>query len=130
MIGTLPLAALVLSCLVALAWFGMNCAVYGRRALAVGDNPLATELAGTHVEGGDSSCPTYQWRRAVIDALDVLDGKEVPGPEWMLPQPAIPEDVVAEFVDERMPLLYYRAFAVARNCRATRSAVAKRSKHG
>lgn len=48
-IGTLPLAALVLAGFVALAWFGLNGTVYGRRALAVGDNPRAAELAGTPV---------------------------------------------------------------------------------
>ncbi|WP_337182911.1 substrate-binding domain-containing protein [Shinella sp.] len=53
------------------------------------------------------SYPTYQWRTAVIAALDVLDGKAVPGPEWVLPQPAITEDVLANYVDERMPPLHY-----------------------
>ena len=53
------------------------------------------------------SYPTYQWRTAVIAALDVLDGKQVPGPEWVLPQPAITEDVLADYVDARMPPLHY-----------------------
>lgn len=48
-IGSLPLAALVLFGFVVLAWFGLNGTVYGRRALAVGDNPRAAELAGTPV---------------------------------------------------------------------------------
>ena len=48
-IGTLPLAALVLTGFVAVAWFGLNATVYGKRALAVGDNPRAAELAGTPV---------------------------------------------------------------------------------
>jgi len=48
-VGALPLAALVLIGFVALAWFGLNGTVYGRRALAVGDNPRAAELAGTPV---------------------------------------------------------------------------------
>ncbi|MCR6501382.1 ABC transporter permease [Shinella sp. CPCC 101442] len=48
-IGTLPLAAVVLAGFVALAWFGLNGTVYGKRALAVGDNPRAAELAGTPV---------------------------------------------------------------------------------
>ncbi|WP_313523366.1 ABC transporter permease [Shinella sp.] len=48
-IGTLPLAALVLAGVVALAWFGLNGTVYGKRALAVGDNPRAAELAGMPV---------------------------------------------------------------------------------
>lgn len=49
LIGALPLAALVLAAFVALAWFGLNGTVYGKRALAVGDNPRAAELAGTPV---------------------------------------------------------------------------------
>lgn len=48
-IGTLPLAAIVLVGFVALAWWGLNGTVYGKRALAVGDNPRAAELAGTPV---------------------------------------------------------------------------------
>ncbi|MEJ8308208.1 ABC transporter permease [Agrobacterium larrymoorei] len=49
LIGALPLAALVLAAFVALAWFGLNGTVYGKRALAVGDNPRAAEVAGTPV---------------------------------------------------------------------------------
>jgi ribose transport system permease protein len=48
-IGTLPLAALLLAGFVALAWFGLIGTVYGKRALAVGDNPRAAELAGMPV---------------------------------------------------------------------------------
>jgi ribose transport system permease protein len=48
-VGTLPIAAVVLAGFVALAWFGLNGTVYGKRALAVGDNPRAAELAGTPV---------------------------------------------------------------------------------
>jgi len=49
LVGTLPLAALVLAGFVALAWWGLNGTVYGKRALAVGDNPRAAELAATPV---------------------------------------------------------------------------------
>lgn len=48
-IGTLPLAVVVIAGFVALAWWGLNGTVYGKRALAVGDNPRAAELAGTPV---------------------------------------------------------------------------------
>ncbi|WPE23954.1 ABC transporter permease [Shinella zoogloeoides] len=48
-LGVLPLAAIVLAGFVALAWWGLNGTVYGKRALAVGDNPRAAELAGTPV---------------------------------------------------------------------------------
>jgi ribose transport system substrate-binding protein len=33
--------------------------------------------------------PTYQWRTPIIAAVRVLQGEPVPGPEWVLPQPAI-----------------------------------------
>ncbi|WP_411034803.1 ABC transporter permease [Shinella sp. BYT-45] len=49
LVGTLPLAVLVLAGFVALAWWGLNGTLYGKRALAVGDNPRAAELAGTPV---------------------------------------------------------------------------------
>ena len=48
-LGALPLAAIVLAGFVALVWWGLNGTVYGKRALAVGDNPRAAELAGTPV---------------------------------------------------------------------------------
>ncbi|MFE0017647.1 ABC transporter permease [Mesorhizobium sp. NPDC059054] len=48
-IGTLPLAVIVLAGFVVLAWWGLAGTVYGKRALAVGDNPRAAELAGTPV---------------------------------------------------------------------------------
>ncbi len=53
------------------------------------------------------SYPTYQWRTPIIAALDILDGKSIPGPEWNLPQPAITEDTLASYIDERMPALHY-----------------------
>lgn len=48
-VGTLPLAVIVLLGFVAIAWWGLNGTVYGKRALVVGDNPRAAELAGTPV---------------------------------------------------------------------------------
>ena len=53
------------------------------------------------------SYPTYQWRTPIIAALDILDGKPIPGPEWNLPQPAITEATLASYIDERMPPLHY-----------------------
>ncbi|WP_051231450.1 substrate-binding domain-containing protein [Kaistia adipata] len=53
------------------------------------------------------SYPTYQWRTPIIAALDILDGKSVPGPEWNLPQPAITQETLASYIDERMPALHY-----------------------
>lgn len=48
-VGTLPLAVIVLLGFVAITWWGLNGTVYGKRALVVGDNPRAAELAGTPV---------------------------------------------------------------------------------
>lgn len=53
------------------------------------------------------SYPTYQWRTPIIAALDILDGTSIPGPEWNLPQPAITQDSLAQYIDERMPALHY-----------------------
>lgn len=51
--------------------------------------------------------PTYQWRTAVIAAARVIEGEAVPGPEWVLPQPAITQDNLDEFVNPAMPPLHY-----------------------
>ncbi|MEM8852254.1 MAG: substrate-binding domain-containing protein [Pseudomonadota bacterium] len=51
--------------------------------------------------------PTFQWRTAILAAMKILDGEEVPGPEWVLPQPQINADNLAEFVNEKMPPLHY-----------------------
>ena len=53
------------------------------------------------------SYPTYQWRTPIIAALDILAGTPVPGPEWILPQPAITQDTLDQYIDERMPALHY-----------------------
>ncbi len=51
--------------------------------------------------------PTYQWRTAVVAAVNTLKGEAVPGPEWVLPQPAITEDVLDQYINEKMPPLHY-----------------------
>ena len=50
--------------------------------------------------------PTFQWRTAVIAALKVLQGEEVPDP-WRLPQPAVTQDNLEQFVQPGMPPLHY-----------------------
>ncbi len=50
LIGTLPLAVIILVALTALAWWGLHHTVFGRRVFAVGDNPRAAELAGVRVD--------------------------------------------------------------------------------
>ena len=49
-IGIFPLAVAVLVAVCALAQWGLHGTVFGRRVLAVGDNPRAAELAGVRVE--------------------------------------------------------------------------------
>jgi ribose transport system permease protein len=48
-VGTLPLAVVVLVVVVALAAWLLHGTVFGRRVFAVGDNPRAAELAGIRV---------------------------------------------------------------------------------
>jgi ribose transport system permease protein len=49
LIDNLPLAVIVLAVFMLLAWFGLHGIVYGKRALAIGDNARAAELAGMPV---------------------------------------------------------------------------------
>lgn len=51
--------------------------------------------------------PTYQWRTAIIAASRVIKGEQVPGPEWVLPQPAITKDNLDSMVNPTMPPLHY-----------------------
>ena len=50
--------------------------------------------------------PTFQWRTAVIAALKVLQGEQVPDP-WRLPQPAVTQENLDQFVQPGMPPLHY-----------------------
>lgn len=51
--------------------------------------------------------PTYQWRTPILAAVSILKGEAVPGPEWVLPQPAITADNLDDFINEKMPPLHY-----------------------
>ena len=51
--------------------------------------------------------PTYQWRTPILAALSILEGEPVPGPEWVLPQPAITAENLDRFVNPAMPPLHY-----------------------
>lgn len=53
--------------------------------------------------------PTYQWRTPILAALSILNGEAIPGPAWNLPQPAITNENLAEFVNPDMPPLHYAA---------------------
>jgi ribose transport system substrate-binding protein len=60
-------------------------------------------------DGLTAIAPTYsnyQWRTAVIAATKILKGEEVPK-EWVLPQPAITQDTLDQYVDPDMPPLHY-----------------------
>jgi len=48
-VGSLPLAVIILMIVVALVWWSVHAAVYGKRLLALGDNPRAAKLAGVPV---------------------------------------------------------------------------------
>jgi ribose transport system substrate-binding protein len=50
--------------------------------------------------------PTFQWRTAVIAALKVLQGEEVNDP-WILPQPTVTQENLAQYVQPDMPPLHY-----------------------
>ncbi len=50
--------------------------------------------------------PTFQWRTAVIAALMVLQGEQVPDP-WRLPQPTVTQENLAQYVQPDMPPLHY-----------------------
>lgn len=51
--------------------------------------------------------PTYQWRTPIIAAVRILKGEAVPGPEWVLPQPAITQENLNAFINAKMPPLHY-----------------------
>lgn len=51
--------------------------------------------------------PTYQWRTPILAAVSVLSGEEIPGGDWLLPQPVITEANLADYVQPDMPPLHY-----------------------
>ena len=60
-------------------------------------------------DGLTAVAPTYsnfQWRTAVIAAVNILKGEEVPK-EWVLPQPTITQETLDQYVDPEMPPLHY-----------------------
>ncbi|MFE4634964.1 substrate-binding domain-containing protein [Streptomyces sp. NPDC056773] len=50
--------------------------------------------------------PTYQWRTPIIAALKILNGESVPK-VWNLPQPAITQDKLNDYLQPGMPPLHY-----------------------
>lgn len=59
-----------------------------------------------HLTAISPTYPVYMWRTAVIAAVDILSGKQVPK-EWVLPQPVITSDNLAQFVTPGMPPQFY-----------------------
>lgn len=52
------------------------------------------------------SYPAYQWRTPIIAAVMILSGEQVPK-EWILPQPSITPDNLAEYVRHDLPDGHY-----------------------
>jgi ribose transport system substrate-binding protein len=50
--------------------------------------------------------PAFVWRTAIIAAVDVLSGVQVPK-EWVLPSPPITNQNLDQYVDSRMPPVFY-----------------------
>jgi len=61
----------------------------------------------TGFKGIAPTYPAYQWRTALQAAVKVLDGKQVPGPKWVLPQPVITNENLDQYVNLKMPPLHY-----------------------
>ncbi|MGB6118025.1 MAG: substrate-binding domain-containing protein [Mesorhizobium sp.] len=51
--------------------------------------------------------PSYQWRTPIIAAAAVLKGEPVVGPEWVLPQPAVTQENLDSYINDKMPPLHY-----------------------
>jgi ribose transport system substrate-binding protein len=50
--------------------------------------------------------PAFVWRTAIIAAVDILSGVRVPK-EWVLPAPPITQQNLDQYVDTRMPPVFY-----------------------
>ncbi len=65
--------------------------------------------------------PAFQWRTAVLAALNVLQGEPVPSPEWILPQPVITQADLSKYTNESCRPCISR-HAVVKACPAIQSA--------
>jgi ribose transport system substrate-binding protein len=50
--------------------------------------------------------PAFVWRTAIIAGVDILSGVRVPK-EWVLPSPPVTQQNLDQFVDSRMPPVFY-----------------------
>ncbi|MBV8662412.1 MAG: ABC transporter substrate-binding protein [Hyphomicrobiales bacterium] len=60
-----------------------------------------------HFKGIAPTYPAYQWRTAVIAALDILKGEPVPAPNWVLPQPSITDKELPKLVNDKLSPLHF-----------------------
>lgn len=58
------------------------------------------------INGVGPTFPTFQWRTAVIAAVRILNGEEVPK-VWRLPQPTVTNENLDEYIQPNMPPLHY-----------------------
>jgi ribose transport system substrate-binding protein len=69
-------------------------------------NDFLTKWSGQKLTAMAPTYPTYQWRTPIIAATMILNGEKVPH-EWVLPQPEITADNLSQYVDPKMPPLFY-----------------------
>jgi ribose transport system substrate-binding protein len=69
-------------------------------------NDFLTLWQQKHLTAISPTYPVYEWRTALIAAVDILSGKQVPK-EWILPQPVISDDNLSQYVTPSMPPLFY-----------------------
>jgi ribose transport system substrate-binding protein len=69
-------------------------------------NDFLTKWKKEGFNGFAATYSNFQWRTAVIAAVKVLKGEEVPK-EWVLPQKTITKDNLDQYVKPNMPPLYY-----------------------
>jgi ribose transport system substrate-binding protein len=59
-----------------------------------------------HLTAFAPTYPAYVWRTAIIATVDILSGIQVPS-EWVLPEPSITQENLNQYVDTRMPPVFY-----------------------
>ncbi len=69
-------------------------------------NDFLTKWSAQKLTAMAPTYPTYQWRTPIIAAMMILNGEKVPH-EWVLPQPEITADNLSQYVDPKMPPLFY-----------------------
>jgi ribose transport system substrate-binding protein len=69
-------------------------------------NDFLTLWQQKHLTAISPTYPVFEWRTALIAAVDILSGKQVPK-EWILPQPVITDENLSQYVTPSMPPLFY-----------------------